>query len=220
MVKNYIKLDTVDSTNNYVKSNINNLPDHTIVTAVSQTGGRGRFNRSFVSDKGGLYMSVLLKDFSPDLLTVRAGVSVADVLTELGAEPQIKWVNDVLCGGKKICGILAEIVSGCAVVGIGVNILHTDSLPDVASSLEALYGITIETDELRDLIADKFFGYDEADTIKKYRFYTAYMIGKHVTYNNGGEGIVVGVTDNGNLALKKSDGEYVVLNSGEVSVRL
>ena len=215
-----ITLDTVDSTNNYIKANLGSLADNTVVRAVSQTAGRGRFTRSFVSEAGGLYMSMLLKNFTSDLLTVRAGVSVADVLTELGADPQIKWVNDVLCGGKKVCGILAEVVHGCAVVGIGVNILHTESLPDVASSLETLYGITIDADKLCGLVADKFFSYDESEVIGRYRFYTAHMIGRHVTYNNGGEGIVISVTDNGNLAVKKPDGEYVILNSGEVSVKL
>ena len=214
-----IKLDEVDSTNNYIKKNIAALADHTIVTAVRQTAGRGRFSRDFVSESGGLYMSILLKNFNSDLLTVRAGVAVADVLCALGADAKIKWVNDVYCEGKKVCGILAEAVNGCAVVGIGVNILHTAALPETASSLEKLYGITMEPEKLGVMIAERFFSYVESDVIGKYRFYTAHMIGRHVTYNNG-EGTVISVTDNGNLAVKKIDGEYVVLNSGEVSVKL
>ena len=224
MNNNFIKLDTIDSTNNYIKENINILSDRTVVTAVRQTNGRGRFSRSFVSDDGGLYMSVLLKNFPADLLTICAGVSTAEALCDIGASAEIKWVNDVMCEGKKVCGILAETIKGCAVVGIGVNIRHTDSLPEVASSLEKLYGITITADELCRIIANKFFSYiDDFDSLKiieRYRFYTAFMIGREVTYNNGGEGIVMAVTNNGNLAVKTADGEYVVLNSGEVSVKL
>ena len=224
MNNNFIKLDTVGSTNNYIKENITALRDRTIVTAVRQTNGRGRFNRSFVSDEGGLYMSVFLKNFPADFLTICAGVSTAEVLCDIGAAAEIKWVNDIMCKGKKVCGILAETVKGCAVVGIGVNIRHTDSLPDAASSLENLYGITIDKDELCVLIADKFFSYidnfDALKIIEKYRFYTAYMIGRSVTYNNDGEGIVMAVTNNGNLAVKNTAGEYVILNSGEVSVKL
>lgn len=221
-----IFLNTIDSTNNYIKANLSTLADRTIVIAKYQTAGRGRFNRTFISDVGGLYMSVLLKNFSTDLLTVCAGVSVADVLNDLrdDTKVKIKWVNDVLCEDKKVCGILAEVVSGCAVIGIGVNIKHSESLPDTASSLEKLYDINIDTITLADLIINKLFNYIDNDNfnpqliINRYRHYTSYLIGQQITYNSG-EGTVLLVTDNGNLMIKNPAGEGIILHSGEISIK-
>lgn len=217
-----ILFKTVDSTNNYLKRNHTLHDDRTVVIAENQTAGRGRFEREFVSKSGGLYLSVLLKNFSTDLLTISAGISVADVLRNLGADPKIKWVNDVFCGGKKVCGILAESVLGCAIVGIGVNIKHNESFPDTASSLDRL-GIDITAQKLADLILETFFyyidNYNPKQIIARYRLYTAFMIGKHITYNHGA-GIVECVTDNGNLSVIDSGGNRVILNSGEISVNL
>lgn len=222
MVKK-ILFKTVDSTNNYLKRNHVSLDDRTVVIAENQTAGRGRFERKFVSESGGLYMSVLLKNFPTDLLTITAGISIADMLRNLGAEPKIKWVNDVFCGGKKVCGILAESISGCAIVGLGVNIKHNESFPDTASSLETLYGIDITAQNLANLILDVFFdyidNYNPQRIIERYRNYTAFMIGKYITYNHGA-GIVDCVTDNGNLAVKDAEGNLIILNSGEISIKL
>lgn len=215
-----ILLKTVNSTNTYIKENINSLADRSIVIAESQTGGRGRFGRTFVSESGGLYMSLLLKNVKTDMLTVCGGVSVADVLCGIGADVKIKWVNDVYCKGKKVCGILAEAVNGNAIIGIGVNVKHSDSLPDVAYSLEKLYGINIDTLALGKMIADKFFEYvNDTDIIDRYRYYTSHMIGKRVAYNNG-DGIVKCVTDNGNLSVINANGDEITLYSGEISVKM
>lgn len=218
-----ILLKTVDSTNNYIKENTTTLDDRTVVIAKNQTAGRGRFKRNFVSEAGGLYMSVLLKNFSTELLTVCMGVSTADILCELGADVKIKWVNDIYCEGKKICGILTEVVNNCVVIGLGVNIKHSESIPETASSLEKLYGIDINTVTLGECIINKFFSYidnfNPTHIIGRYRLYTAYMVGQHITYNSG-EGIVTAVLDNGNLAIKNLTGDDIVLNSGEVSIKM
>lgn len=104
------------------------------VIADGQTGGRGRKGRMFLSEKGeGVYFSVLLK---PDasrcdvrFLTVCAAVAVSGAIESVcDIRADIKWVNDIYCNGKKICGILAELVSAgvpqtqaAVIVGIGVN---------------------------------------------------------------------------------------------------
>ena len=106
-------------------------PHGTLVAAGIQTGGRGRLGRHWGSPAGGLWMSMVLR---PGLvaglasrITQTAAVGVAGALWEIGVEARIKWPNDLLAGGKKICGILAESSVGqggrldYAILGIGMN---------------------------------------------------------------------------------------------------
>lgn len=87
-------------------------PHGTLVLAAVQTGGRGRLGRSWGSPEGGLWMSLVLRPRVDASLASRftqtAAVGVAKALWETGVEARIKWPNDLLAGGKKICGILAE----------------------------------------------------------------------------------------------------------------
>ncbi len=87
-------------------------PHGTLVVAEVQTGGRGRLGRSWGSPRGGLWMSlVLCPRFDASLasrITQTAAVGVAKALWQTGVQARIKWPNDLLAGGKKICGILAE----------------------------------------------------------------------------------------------------------------
>ncbi|CAA9439525.1 hypothetical protein AVDCRST_MAG82-2755 [uncultured Rubrobacteraceae bacterium] len=113
------------------------LPHGTLVVAEVQTGGRGRLGRSWGSPKGGLWMSLVLRPwFDASLasrITQTAAVGVAKALWEVGVKARIKWPNDLLVGGKKICGILAESSAGYAtspvqeryldyvILGVGMN---------------------------------------------------------------------------------------------------
>ncbi len=112
-------------------------PDGTLVVAGVQTGGRGRLGRHWGSPAGGLWMSLVLRpEFEASLaprITQTAAVGVAKALWEIGVEASIKWPNDLLVNGKKICGILAESSAGHAtgsakerrldyvVLGVGMN---------------------------------------------------------------------------------------------------
>jgi BirA family biotin operon repressor/biotin-[acetyl-CoA-carboxylase] ligase len=112
-----------------------------LFAAESQTGGKGRLGRTFVSPKdSGVYFSLLYSPRggvkNPALYTAAAAVSVARAVKKLyGEEPQIKWVNDIFLAGKKICGILVEGIANfetscidAAVVGIGINIRKNSAL--------------------------------------------------------------------------------------------
>ena len=122
-------------------------PAGLVVVAEAQTAGRGRLDRSWVSPpRAGLTLSVLLR---PDLPAARwtwlpllTGLAVANALREhTGVEAVLKWPNDVLVAGRKVCGVLAEVpVPGAVVVGIGLNVTtRADELPhDGASSLALL----------------------------------------------------------------------------------
>lgn len=146
--------DELDSTNIRAKQlALEGAPDGTVVTADFQSAGRGRMDRSFQSPRGrGVYLTALLRPgLSPERLlpvTAMAGVAVCDAVEELcGVRPGLKWPNDPVLGGKKLCGILTELsLEGetgrvqYLVLGIGVNVLHTaaDFSPEVAEMATSL----------------------------------------------------------------------------------
>jgi BirA family biotin operon repressor/biotin-[acetyl-CoA-carboxylase] ligase len=125
---------TIDSTNTYTAQLAREgAAEGTVVIADAQSGGKGRLGRSWISPPGvNLYLSALLRPSvlatAAPQLNLLAAVAVADAITEVCTLiPAIKWPNDVLVGGKKVCGILAEMQTDkealrAVIVGIGVNI--------------------------------------------------------------------------------------------------
>ena len=123
--------DEIDSTNLFLMKGGSELPHGTIVIADVQKAGRGRLDRGWLSPKGGLWFSIILKgDFvqrNPHIILPVVGVTTAQTIRELlGLEAGIKWPNDVLIADKKVCGILAEMSSErestFVVVGVGLNV--------------------------------------------------------------------------------------------------
>lgn len=106
-------------------------PDRTVLIAEEQTAGVGRLARTWVSPAGaGLYVSVLLRPAevppaATGSLAIVAGLALADLCAELGVDATLKWPNDVLVGGSKLAGVLAELVAQAepaVVLGIGLNV--------------------------------------------------------------------------------------------------
>ena len=110
-----IVLPEVDSTNNYLKTlAANGASDGTAVLSLKQTAGRGRRGRSFLSEPGGLYLSFLMRPQEPAEallhLTALAGLCVCTAVKQVtGMQAGIKWPNDPVLNGKKLCGILTEL---------------------------------------------------------------------------------------------------------------
>jgi BirA family transcriptional regulator, biotin operon repressor / biotin---[acetyl-CoA-carboxylase] ligase len=151
---------SVDSTNTLAASYANDPANHgLVITAESQTAGRGQYQRTWQAPpSSSILMSVLLFPTPPlkrpSLLTAWAAVSVCETIrqaTELQA--RIKWPNDVLIGGKKVCGILCEAGVHHLVAGIGLNVRQTAAdfeqmgLPD-AASLAICSGRSIDVPDL------------------------------------------------------------------------
>ncbi len=139
-----ICLEETESTNTYLKNIAAEAPHGLAVIARSQSGGRGRVGRSFASPEGGLYLSVLYRfEASPAAFTACAAVAVRRAIKRIcGLETGIKWVNDLIVDGKKVCGILTEMHDGALVVGVGVNVNSADFLPELpnAGSLACFAG--------------------------------------------------------------------------------
>ena len=141
------------------------------VAADSQSAGRGRRGNSFSSPRGGVYFSFVAENSEGALATVKAGVAVARTLCSFGFEPEIKWVNDVLLGGKKVCGILAEAISGTSlcIIGVGINVRGETIPPELRDTATALdeHGAPPDKKELIRRITDEFFSQGTSELIKE-----------------------------------------------------
>ena len=162
------KYKCVSSTNTVLKE-MTDAKAGTVVIAEEQTAGRGRMGRSFISEAGGLYMSVL---FMPEtveeqlFIPILAAVAVHKALSEY-VKCSIKWPNDILVNGKKLCGILAEAQGRRVILGIGVNI---SSAPDYAVSLFQVSDEKVCADTLAKNILNNVSDFEKkAEVIEYYR---------------------------------------------------
>ena len=238
MTFNTIKITDTESTNTLLKQMAAEGAEiGTTLVATRQSGGKGRLGRSFSSNEGGLYVSIILpysENMSAGLLTTYAAIAVARSIERLApVKVDVKWVNDLLACGKKICGILTEgIICGdktLAVLGIGVNL--TNKLPTelegIASNLFDLCGVKITPDALLEEILTELSGFEDVDfekSLEEYR-HRCITLGKEVeVIPHQGEKYRAFATDlhhDGSLIVKRaSDGEILRIFSGEVSTRL
>jgi BirA family transcriptional regulator, biotin operon repressor / biotin---[acetyl-CoA-carboxylase] ligase len=153
--------ESLTSTNDYALANRASLESGTVIQAHRQTAGRGQYGRSWASPVGaGGWISIVLHPVDlirPAIWTAWAAVSIAEAIRPLiNHQPHLKWPNDVLVTGRKVCGILIE-QSQCTVVGIGLNVnqsetqLVADKLPE-ATSLAILANHHFRIDEVTRLI--------------------------------------------------------------------
>jgi BirA family biotin operon repressor/biotin-[acetyl-CoA-carboxylase] ligase len=153
--KEYIDLETVDSTNRYA---LDYGKPFVAVSAGSQSAGRGRRGHQWYSPEGNLFLSLTLPGIDTRY-TVLAGVATRAAISEilLGKEPLIKWPNDILVSRRKIAGILCESRSSITAVGIGVNINQTewpDDLISKAISLKLISGNHYKISDVSGLIIE------------------------------------------------------------------
>jgi BirA family biotin operon repressor/biotin-[acetyl-CoA-carboxylase] ligase len=251
VIKNVKFFQEVDSTNNEAKRSAENgAADGTLFIAESQTGGRGRRGKNWVSPAGsGIWMSLLLRPqltptYAP-MLTLIAAVAAAEAIAQVmtDASPdvctqvKIKWPNDIVVNGRKVCGILTEMSAEMdsihfVVIGLGINVNTTefeDSIKDIASSLYAESGQHIKRAEIVLAFEKAFTRYyqyfqDKQDLSKVQDTYNSMLINVgrqvRVTEQNGDfTGIAKGTNEKGELIVQKQDGSEVCIAAGEVSVR-
>lgn len=149
--KNAIFLSEIGSTNKFLKEN-SQLKHGTLIIARQQNQGKGQKDRTWISNPGGLYMSVKLdiqpsQFFQPFWLTALFSLGLCDALIQLRLSPTIKWPNDVLVNNKKIAGILTETVlsqnSITAIIGLGCNVNNSleeifRTFPDLSTKISSI----------------------------------------------------------------------------------
>lgn len=202
-----------------------------IVLADRQSAGRGRLGRRFYSE-GGLYFTYAFPHGSfslpPELLTTAAAAAVCRAIADEGFPAEIKWVNDILLNGKKICGILAEALSKenavlGYVVGIGINIGISDFPEPLSEIAASLSGDSLLKSRIFRRVRRYFIQALNGSPQKILDYCTkkSCVIGKPIRYFGAREGcgIAQGLDKNGGLIVKKGNGEILHLTGGEISVR-
>ncbi|GAA0750962.1 biotin--[acetyl-CoA-carboxylase] ligase [Clostridium sartagoforme] len=238
---------TIDSTNTAIKElAVNGEREGTIIISEEQTGGRGRLGRKFHSPKGtGIYMSILLRpQISTSisfLITIAAAVAVAEAIEAVSdKEAKIKWVNDIYCDNKKVCGILTEAsfnfqsnTIDYAVLGIGINVIapkegFAKEIKDIATGIFEDYShtsINIRSKliaKVLDLFWDYYKHIEDRSFLKSYKM-RSLLINKEVTiFSNKSceKATVLEIDDECRLKVKMEDGTIRLLSSGEVSIKL
>lgn len=237
---------SVTSTNQLAKEAADGgAPEGLVILADHQTAGRGRRTHSFYSpEHTGLYMSLLLRPNIPMqdclLITTAAAASTARAIEALTGQPaRIKWVNDIFCGSRKVCGILTEATTvpgadrpNAVILGIGVNLAPPSGgfPPDIENTAGALFPELPSVQTRRELlqqILTEFWSYylnlQQKPFLEEYRR-RSLVIGQPVRILQPGRdpenAVAVAVEDDFSLRVRLENGELRSLSSGDVSIRV
>ena len=222
-----VELDEIDSTNEFCKR----FPKEAdlLVWAKRQTKGKGTKGRSFVSDEGGVYVSLMRRfkdfDFSNTFsIMINACVAVCKTLEAFNLKPTVKWANDVLVNGKKICGTLIENRLGAngvclSIVGIGLNVnnILPEELKEIATTMKDCRGRKINIKSVRKQLIKYLL---QEYSVDEYKTYINWF-GQEVYLDANGDrftATAVDVDQSGNL-ICSVDGEIKKISSGEMSLR-
>ena len=227
--------DEIDSTNTEAKRMVaEGFCGDAIITAKTQTAGRGRMGRSFYSPAAtGAYFSILHTLTTPlcdaVAITSAAAVAVMRAIRNLtGIQTEIKWVNDLYYNDKKICGILTEATSigenTHVIVGVGIN-LNTDDFPEELTGIAGSLDTQIDAAELIAQIYREIVFYLNApnnrDWLSDYREYSC-VIGRRVAWVSEGtthEGFAESIDADGALFIRAENAELIRLHTGEISLK-
>lgn len=244
VAKEVLYFDTIDSTNTKAQELAEKgYPSGTLVVADKQESGKGRRGRSWVSPSGtGIFMTLMIKpDINPNnasMLTLVAALAVAKAITSVtGEEALIKWPNDIVINGKKVCGILTEMNAqfdyiNHIVVGIGINVHNesfTEEISQMASSLMIEAGgkrfhraqIIAETMSYFEQYYDTFLKTQDLSALV--REYDELLVNRNKSVRvldpkEPFDGKAMGITPKGELIVDTWESRKLV-SSGEVSVR-
>lgn len=234
-------LEETESTNTYLRGlTLRGAADGQVVVARRQSAGRGRSGKSFLSPEGGIYLSMLhcpAAGFEPGAMTAGAAVAVCRALERTcGVSPGIKWVNDLVLGGRKICGILAETVAvegeTRVIIGVGLNVstpaeAFGGELAAIAGSILSRTGVSADHAELAAAVIEELDGMlaalpeRAAEKLEAYRS-RCVTTGREVLVRRGDRtetAFAESVDEDFSLVVRYADGRCEKVSFGEVSIR-
>lgn len=206
----------------------------TVVAARQQTAGIGRLGRSWDSRPGGLYFTLVLRPrLEPaqlPLTTLALGLGVADALQLFaGLAVDLRWPNDVLAGGRKLAGILAQFQEGALLAGVGLNVNQRDFPPELAAIATSLWIETGREQDLEILLRalvrsmESHVGILETSgaeaILRLFESASSYACGRRVLVETPGgatTGVTAGLTPEGFLRVRRDDGALAVVTAGGV----
>lgn len=233
--------ETLSSTQTYVKENYNKVLD-IFVIAKKQTDGRGRLGRYWISNEDNLMFSfivncknLLIENYP--LLTLLTGLAVRNTLSTITHNDNflIKWPNDILYNGMKVCGIIAEGLykedGNYVVIGIGINVNQTSfdkAISNTATSLKEITRVDYNKDTILDVFENNFkkllkeLENNDKNFIREINSKYNYLKQRLVDINNdeykGKSFECIRINPNGNLVLSKGNNREFEINSNEVTL--
>lgn len=242
--RNIHYFDSIDSTNKKAKEIAQDEEEGAVLIAEEQTEGKGRMGRTWISPKGkGIWMTIILKPNIEPMkipkITLIGAAAVHKALDKMTIKTQIKWPNDILIDGKKICGILTEMsgelnMVNYIIMGIGINVNLDekdipDELKDRATSLKISLGKETNRKKLTAYILNefedlymKFKENDDIDEVLKICRENSILLGEEVKIirgNNVRLGKAIDINEDGELLVKFKGDNVEKIYSGEVSLR-
>jgi BirA family biotin operon repressor/biotin-[acetyl-CoA-carboxylase] ligase len=197
-----------------------------IVIADEQTEGIGRHGRQWHSPSGqGLYVSIVLALEPAPLVTLSLGLAVREAIDAVtGLDADLRWPNDILIGGRKCSGILAQVESRAVIAGIGINVAQTefpDGLETPATSL-LLEGVLAKREDI--LVAlihavERNGALTRHQVLDAFARASSYVSGKRVRVADSGravEGVTCGLDPAGFLRLREDNGTEMTILAGGV----
>lgn len=216
-----ISFDKIPSTQTYAMDMVARgiARDHTVVMAEAQSAGRGRYRRTWVSHHGNLYASFIYRaeERNPKL-SYMVAVAIAETILSFGITPSIKWPNDILIDGKKVCGVLIEYAGAFVIVGIGINIKSNPTVAENKTTKLENYADVQKSELLTRLMRnlDKWMRTDFVNVRARWMELAA---GLHKIVKYRDEAVeLIGINDNGALVLRR-DTEYFLAYGDEISMK-
>lgn len=230
---------TINSTNTYLKEYLNrhSLTRPFAVVAEKQTNGYGRFKRDFYSpEHGGIYLSLAIplnnQPLNPSLITTSIAIGVIHALQKFFPEQNfnVKWVNDLYIGHKKIAGILTEATTDLEslaptelVIGVGINLTTQDFPEELKSKVQAISDrlptdLNVIAAELINNLLSVLTDYEDGHYLQEYR-QRLNLMSKQIDMQVGSElihGEVVDLSNDGGLIVKDKQNHLQTYYSGEV----
>jgi len=239
--QNIIYKQQVTSTNTVLRQQASQTATGTVLLADEQTAGRGRLGRNWIAPAGtGIWMSLLLRPKLPpqqaSLFTLATAVGVAQALNDMGYHAGIKWPNDVLIDGRKVCGILGEMQGDMdgihwLIMGIGINVTLTSLAPEIENTATSLVlsgkkplargfvaaSVLNALEESYDLLEQEGFA-----PIRERWQKNAVMLGCQVSVVTAQEkfqGTALDLDEDGCLILEETDGGRRQIIAGDILLR-
>ena len=215
-----VSFDKIPSTQNHALNMVasGDACDHIVIVADAQSAGRGRYQRTWVSHHGNLYASFIYDSDERDpRLSYVVAVAVAETLISFGIYPKIKWPNDILIDGKKVCGILIEYAARFVIVGIGINIKSNPTV-DKYETTKLDNFISIEKSDLLSKLMKNLDRWRRADfpLVRARWMDLATGLNKMVKYR-GDIVELIGINEVGALVLRNGT-RYVLAYGDEISM--
>lgn len=235
----------VMSTNTIAKFlSMNGVGNGAVVISEKQIKARGRSGKNWESPLGGVWLSIILNPnvnhSKIPLITLATGVAVENTLKRIGVKnAEIKWPNDILIHGKKVCGILTEAITSfntieSVIIGVGIDAnISIENFPEELrenmTTLNDEIGEKVDENLLIKLFLEEFekiseqFINEEYETILKEWRKNSYTIGKivevHEPFSKPYDGYVLGISRDGSLVVEKIDGTLEKVISGECIIK-